>query len=481
MKTLQAITGYRRILKPILDFSRGRQAELYLVGGILRDLLLAREKGSLDFDFSIKSGAIAFGRALAHRLHSCLVVLDEEHGACRLVGKSKGRTCTFDITDFRGPTLRDDLLLRDFTVNTLALRLEDVFGRGIDLDGSVIDVCGARKDLAARRIRKVYQRVFDDDPLRILRAYSLAGTLGFAIEAKTSALAGRKAKLLSRVSAERIRDELFKVLDCPAASRAIEAMDRLGILTVVIPEIEAMRGLRQGPYHHLDVWRHSLQTLRQLELFIASRKRNRGIRDYLDERISAERTRRALMKFAAILHDVGKPATLRKKNGKTSFHGHERVGADICEVVARRLRLSNDERLALYRMVFWHLRPGYLADNQEITPRALFRYFRDTAQESLAVLMLSVADQRSTLGPLTSYKERIHHEQVALKLIREHFSRLKKKPVRRIITGDDLIREFGLEPSKLIGRILAEIEELQAIGKVSSRKEALAIAERMIP
>jgi hypothetical protein len=131
-------------------------------------------------------------------------------------------------------------------------------------------------------------------------------------------------------------------------------------------------------------------------------------------------------------------------------------------------------------MVLWHLRPGYLADNQEITPRAIFRYFRDAGKECVSILLISIADQRATKGPLTSKTSRIHHEKVSLGLIKEYFKRKKEKKPLRLITGDDLIKKFKLAPSPLIGKILQELEELQAIGKIKSKKAALDRAKQII-
>ena len=252
------------------------------------------------------------------------------------------------------------------------------------------------------------------------------------------------------------------------------------MLKIVIPEIELMRGVGQGPYHHLDVWKHSLETIRQLDLALKEVKNDKEINNYLDEIISADRKRRALIRLGALLHDIGKPQARRREEGKTKFHGHERIGSDITEIIAKRLKLSNDELQALEKMVFWHLRPGYLADNEEISARAKFRYFRDTAKEAVSTLLVSIADQRATRGPLTSEESRITHEKACFSLIREYFRKQKEKKLPRLINGDDLIRSFRLEPSVLIGKILSEVEELQAIGKVKSKKQALEVAKKLV-
>lgn len=470
----------RKVLGPVYTFAKARKVKLYLVGGILRDLILGREKENPDFDFCLKKGAISFGRKLTEKIKAGFVILDKEHGACRLVKRIEDKTYTFDFTDFRGRTLEEDLLHRDFTINAIAVELEKAFSHHKDLQDFLIDPYGGRRDLKRKIIKVVNIKAFAEDPLRILRAFSLACMLGFKIDKDTLKLARSEKSKLSKVSSERIRDELFKIFDTSSAFNYLVMMDRLKILKIIFPEIEKMRGVKQGPYHHLDVWLHTLETVKQLEGLLEETRNNREIRDYLNEYISGERKRRALMKLGALLHDIGKPASLRREDGKTKFHGHERVGLEISENIARRLKLSCDEMNSLHKMVLWHLRPGYMADIEELSRRAIFRYFRDTNREAVSILLLSIADQRSTKGRLTTEESRIRHEKIVFALVKEYFKRLKEKKLPRLINGDDLLRKFKLEPSPLIGKILSEVEELQAIGKIKNRTQALRIAARLI-
>ncbi|MDD5154922.1 MAG: HD domain-containing protein [Candidatus Omnitrophica bacterium] len=469
----------RQLLVKTRHLAKNKRRKIYLVGGFLRDLLLKRRKPNPDFDFCLKKGAIAFGRALSKIIGCGFVILDKDRGYCRLVKKIDGSTCTLDFTDFRGADLVEDLLHRDFTINAMAMDLDNIFSDR-PAGELMIDPYSGRQDLESGIIRIVHKKNFLDDPLRILRAFSLSAIFGFKIDRQTLKLMQRDKKNISAVSAERIRDELFKILDTPKAFDCLIEMDKLKILDVIIPEIKIMRGLKQGPYHHLDVWQHSLETLRQTEILISELKNSKEIQSYLDEIISSDRKRRSILKLGAILHDIGKPAALRHKAGKTIFHGHERIGRDISEEIIKRLKLSNDDWGVLSKMVFWHLRPGYLADNQIVSRRAKFRYFRDAGSESISVLLLSIADQRSTRGRLTSEGDRAHHEKICLALIREHMRQAKIIKPRPFINGDTLIRKFKLKPSPLIGKVLSELEELQAIGKVKSKEEALRAAKKFI-
>jgi putative nucleotidyltransferase with HDIG domain len=469
----------KNLLKIVDRFAKKKKVKLYLVGGYLRDIILKREKDNPDIDFCLKKKAIDFARLFAREMRCGFVVLDKEHGCARLVKRIKDKAYTLDFTDFRGKTLADDLLHRDFTINAIALELEKIFAKQ-DLTDFLIDPYAGVKDLKAKIIRMVAKTAIDLDPLRILRAFSLAAIFSFKIDKETLRIIKLKRKKLSGVSFERIRDELFKILDRPDAFGYLVNLDKLGILKIIFPEIEMMRGVSQGPYHHLDVWKHTLETVRQLGEVIKKTKNNLEIQNYLNVVISGERRRRALIKLGALLHDIGKPKAKRREEGKTKFHGHERIGLEMTKDIAQRLKLSNDELDSLEKMVYWHLRPGYLADIEKITPRAKFRYFRDSAQEGVSILLISIADQRSTKGPLTSEVSRKIHEKVSFNLIKEYFRKKKEKKMPRIINGNDLMKAFKLPPSPLIGKILCEIEELQAIGKIKSKKEALEIASRFI-
>lgn len=469
----------RSLIEAALKIAQKRKTKLYLVGGYPRDIILGRQKDNPDIDFCLRSQAINFGRQVAKELKAGFVVLDKEHGCSRAVKKMDDKLYTLDFTDFRGKDIEDDLLHRDFTINAIAVELDKLFFSG-SIENSIIDPYKGRHDLKLKVIRLVNKKAFDEDPLRILRAFSLASIFDFRIDKEALALAKLKANKLSTISYERIREELFKILQRPDSFDYLQQLDKLKILRIVIPEIEVMRGVGQGPYHHLDVWKHSLEVVRQLEKAMIEFKNNKEVQGYLDEIVSPNRSRRALIKLGALLHDIGKPAALRHKDGKTIFHGHERIGTDITKNIAERMKLSNDETEALKRIVLWHLRPGYLADNEEITPRAIFRYFRDTQNEAVSVLLVSLGDQRATKGPLTTKDSRLRHERVVTGLIREYFRKKKEKKLPRLITGDDLIKKFKLAPSPLIGKILREIEELQAIGKIKTKQEALQEAKKLV-
>ncbi len=463
-------------LQAIHRLAQKRKIKVFLVGGFLRDFFLGRPKG--DFDFAVNQGSLSLAQNFSRSIKGAYIVLDRQRGTARVAKRKDGQVYTFDFADFRQKTLSGDLAHRDFTINTLCLDLRRL-EKATNLQKALIDKKGGLKDIRNQKIRMTSARIFKEDPLRLLRAFSLQVLAGFRIDLKTLNQIKKDRALLPSVSYERIRDEFFKILSSEKAAEILALMDRVGILEKVIPQIKIMEDCFQGGYHHLDVWPHSLETVRQLEKVILEAKTNPDASAYLDERLSGERRRFALMKLAALLHDIGKPETKKVEKDRMSFHGHERVGKTIVHHIAVLLKLSLRERHMLEDMVLWHLRPGYLSNFQKPSERMIFRYFRDAKEEGASILWLSLADQRSTRGPLTTQADQEHHERICLGLGRRFFEKKKEKTFVRLINGTDLINEIKLKPGPIFARILKSVEEQQVLGKIETKSEALELAREM--
>lgn len=464
-------------LQIICDIARRRKVDAHLVGGFLRDYCVGIFK--TDFDFAVEKDALDFARLFARRIKGAFVVLDQDRGCARVVKKSGGKIWTFDFADFRAKSFREDLRHRDFTINTLSVDLRALNGSDEILD-VLADARNGLKDIRSKCIRMVSARAFRDDPLRLLRGFSLSAALGFRIEKNTLSRMRMAGTLLPTVSCERIRDELFKILETPRAAAVLKAMDNAGVLDRAIPQVKVMYHCAQrGTYHHLDVWPHSLETVVQLEGVIEEMRGNPDVVDYLNESLGGRRTRRALLKLAALVHDIGKPETRKKEKKRLTFYRHEHVGKNIVTHIAKMLKLSTGERHALEDMVFWHLRPGYLSNFRRPSEKAVYRYLRDTRREAAGILLLSLADQRATRGPLSTPRHEKHHARICLNLLKLYFDKKKEKPFTRLIDGHDVIKRLSLPPSPLIGKILAEVTEKQVLGKIKTRKEALALAEEI--
>ena len=459
-------------LSLVRDFLKNSRRRVYLVGGALRDYYLKRQ--GTDLDFAVDQGAIALSRQFARRIKGAFVLLDTEHGSARVVKKWDGVIWTFDFTDWRGPSIQKDLALRDFTINSLAVDLSQ------KADAPILESKISRGDLKAGMVRMVNPKVFEDDPLRLMRAFSLQASLGFKIEVNTKTQIKKDAHLLPKVAAERIRDEFFKVLDSSRSYTTLSSMDRIGLLPQIIPQLTVMYKVVQGGYHHLDVWKHSLEVIDQLERIVKELSVDECLKTYLQEDIGGAHSRLALLKMAALLHDIGKPETRREELNRTSFHGHEHVGERITRQIARQLKVSVKEQYFLEDAVRMHLRPGYLSNFKRPSKKAIFRYLRDTKDEAASLAILALADQAATRGPLTTDAKHKHHAKICHMLIKRYFEIKNQVPKKRLLTGNDLIKVLKLEPSALFGKILSTVEESAALGKIKTKQEALIFAKSVV-
>ncbi len=464
------------LLAKMQAFCVKRKTPVHVVGGFLRDALLGRS--STDLDFIVSAKAIAIARHFANDIKGAFVLLDQEHGCARVVKRIDGVPWTFDFADYRAKTLKGDLALRDFTINTLVLPLADFLKD--DWIKRIKDTRGALDSIQKRTIHLNYAKAFSDDPLRLIRAFSLQAYFGFKLDKAIIDAVKRQTALIDTVSVERVRDELFKILSSRQSHKAIVALDRVGLLMRIIPQMSVMRSVEQGGTHHLDVWQHSLEVLKQFEIILEDLGQDNRIATYFKTPYAGGHSRRALYAMACLLHDIGKPQTKQWEKDRYTFHGHEHVGATITRTVGRRLKCAVKEYHLLEDLVRWHLRPGYLTNFEKPTPRAMFRYLRDTDQEALGLAVFAIADQRATCGPLTTQERSRHHEAICRSVIAEVL-RDKDKPKRaRLITGHDLIKTLKLKPSPVFAKILSTIEEAQALGKISTRQEALEMAKSIL-
>lgn len=446
----------------------GSRASAWLVGGAVRDALLGRPVNELDV--AVPSGALALGRALAARMSAAFVMLDEGRGMGRVAGSVQ-----VDIGDFRAPTLEEDLRARDFSVNALAVPVEALVGTG---QAPVTDATGGLEDLAARRVRLCAPSALDDDPVRVLRGVRLALAPGWTLDAGVETAARVAAPALAGVAAERIRDELIALLADGRAGQGLRTLDRLEILRILFPESAAMRATPQPAPHRFDVWEHTLRTVEAVDLLVedlgALSPWGDELRAHLAEDLGDRLTRREGLKLAALLHDVAKPETRALVEDRARFIGHDRLGAERAAAVARRFRLSGRAGALLARLVRQHLRPMHLAQAGAVTRRARHRFFRDLGDGARDLLLLALADAAAVRGepPLAVWAgPRGGIVRTLMSGIAEEQALAAEPPLLR---GEDVMAAFGLGPGPEVGRLLARAREAQALGRVTTREEALA-------
>ncbi len=445
----------------------------WIVGGGLRDALLGRPVADVDVAIAGDPGAAAARLARAHRAHR--FPLSEEFGAWRLSGGTL--PVQVDITPLQGGTLAADLALRDLTVNAMAL---PVAGPAV-----LIDPHGGRADLDARRLRAVRSAAFAADPVRILRTARLAEQLGFEIDSQTAGWAAAATPALWSKAPERLRDELYRMMGLPRAWRAFEVLDGLGGLAALVPELEGARGLAQSEYHHKDVLGHVLEVVEHccaLREDPAAVFRGDGpaVAEVLAEPLADGLTRGQLLALSGLLHDMAKPATRGElPNGRVTFLGHDRLGAQMADALALRLRTATRVREIVVMCVAEHLQLGFLVHRQPLALRRIDDYLRRTRLAPVEMILLSVADRLATRGPRAHEIQITRHLELARSVMHAHLQLRAREPITSPIPGDVLAAQLGRVPGPWLGEVLAEIRAAQLAGPISPQR-ALRVAERWL-
>ena len=486
---------------PLIDRVRDAlpDQELYLVGGAVRDMLLKRS--SPDLDFAVPSNGIALARRVANTLHAGFMALDEERDTGRVIVTDQDGTRTFlDFATYRGSNLEQDLRARDFTFNAIAFDLKSQ---------TLLDPLNGASDLRNRLIRACGPTSIQDDPVRILRAVRQAAAFGCRIHPDTRTTMKLAVPLLPGVSAERLRDEVFKILEGPKPAASLRALEMLGVFPFLLPELSALKGVKQSHPHVHDVWEHTLSVLGHLEDILSAlapgynadntndlftglltlrigRYREQFAAHFASS-LNTDRSVRAALFFAALYHDVEKPATRSvDETGRIRFFDHDVRGAQTTARRAEAFNLSNDEIERIRVIVQQHMRFHFFADRvegdrQEPSRKAIYRFFRDAGEAGVDLVLLGLADLRGTRGPALAQETWTASLDVARVLLENYWEKRQETVAPpRLLDGNELMRELGLEPGRIIGQLLEAIREGQATGKIESREQALQYARAQL-
>jgi tRNA nucleotidyltransferase/poly(A) polymerase len=498
-----------KLARQLPDFSSIGCA--YLVGGSLRDRILNRP--SNDYDFAVPGNARAFAQKVASRLGVRKIEMGKED---KVVFRVVSGDRVLDFSPIQGKTIEDDLKRRDFTVNALGFNLspESPPGRKRLQAEGIIDPVGGLEDIRSKTIRLISEDAILADPLRILRAFRLAAVLGFEIAPQTLSAVKERATLVARSAGERIWAELLKIMEAERSFSYIEQMSRVGVLMKLIPELEPCRDCLLDDHGH-DVFQHLMRTYEEIEVILSDYpmlwpEYAEPIRGYLEQR-----NRKALLKLAALLHDLGKPATrcvdFHLGRRRLRFLTHEERGADIVRGICLRLRMSGQEGSYTELIVRNHLRPLLLFDALQrgtLTTRGIVRFAKKYEDDVIGLLLHSLADQRAkaahstparypfrttlpgrspggqaggTGGPETSGEFEEAFLAFLNEILRRYFSELRPRMTgSRLITGKDLIEHFGLTPSELFGDLLQKVEEARLNREIRTREEAFELVARLL-
>jgi poly(A) polymerase len=442
----------------------------WLVGGALRDRLLGRPTPDLDVvvDGDVRGAARRLGRGLG----GASFELSDQFGAWRVVARDSG--WQVDITPLQGGSLEADLGARDLTVNAMA---EPLAG------GELVDPFGGARDLAERRLRMVSPAAFAADPLRTIRVARLATELRFDVEPATADAVRANAAGLHDVSPERVFTELRRIVAADDAVDGVVLIDELGLTDGVLPEVSALRGVEQNPYHHRDVHGHTLEVLQatiDLERDPASALGDEALAEpvqaLLAEPLADQLTRGGGLRFGALLHDVAKPSTRTElPDGRIGFPHHDEQGSEMARAALARLRASERLRAHVAALTRHHLRLGFLVHDMPLDRRAIYRYLVACEPVEADVTLLSVADRLATRGRKAD-EAIARHLELARQVLAEALARRAAGTQPPLVRGDELANELGIARGPRLGELLALIAEARFAGDVSTRDEALALA-----
>ncbi|MCM8788125.1 MAG: CCA tRNA nucleotidyltransferase [Candidatus Omnitrophica bacterium] len=419
--------------------------DAYLAGGCVRDILMNKKPDDFDIATSAKpeeiEGLFKKTKPVGKKFGVILVV---KNGHTFEVATFRS---DFGYSDRRRPdavfftNAMEDALRRDFTVNGMfydPIRKE------------VLDYVEGQKDLKLKTIRFIGDpnKRIKEDNLRILRAIRLKNVLDFKYEKKTLNAVKKNIKLIKNVSLERIRDELNKMFESKNRVLALKDMDKIGILRYILPEIEEMKGVRQPEIFHSegDVYTHTIKCLENLP-----RKCDLNL------------------VWAVLLHDVGKPKSFSEdRDGKITFYGHIEESVKISEKILRRLRFSKKDIEEILWLIDKHMT---LKDVDEMRIAKRRRLFLDSRFKKL--LLLYKADG------LGCEPKNLEIYNKTSRLYKKDKLFLKRARLKRLVSGDEIMREFNLKEGPKIGRLLKRLEDAQLEGKVKTKKEAIKFLRRI--
>jgi len=453
-----------KILEKIGAVADKNEFQVYVIGGYVRDFILANNapKAGADIDIMVMGDAVKFAELTATDFESKLDAVYKNFGTALLKTYEEFAEYKIEFASARkesynrnsrkpeveAANLEEDISRRDFTINTLAVSLnKSTYGELTDLYEGVQDI--------KNRIIKTPldpQKTFDDDPLRIMRAIRFASKLNFEIDQNTylGIIAMRnRLKDNEVVSIERVTDEFLQILMTPKPSVGLDIMFKTGVMAIVFPEISIMAGIEQRKdYHHKDVFYHTLQVVDNI----------------------CEKTDNLWLRFAALVHDIAKPKTKRFVEGTGwTFHGHEEAGARMMKKIFTRMKLPFSQLPYVEKLVRMHLRPIPLAKD-EVTDSAIRRLAAEAGEDLVDLLTLCRAD--ITSKNIAKVSKFFKNYEIVEKKIVEVQEKDNLRSFQSPVKGEEIMEYFKLPPSREVGVIKKKIEEAILEGIIPNEYEA---------
>lgn len=424
------------ILKSIENIIKDKN--VYLVGGYLRNYFLNNEISS-DRDLVIVGNSKALANEIAQKLDGTLIELDSENKIYRVVLKDKINY--FDISTALNNDILIDAKRRDFTINSIFydLNKKEIFD----------PFCGIN-DIKNKILKTIDFNNFIDDPLRFLRLYRFMSLTGFEIQEDLSNFVKEKFSLINSVAKERINYEIIKIFEGDYVVKTLLKMFDDGVLELIFPFVKEVKKIPPNSHHHLDLIHHLIETVNQIK------------------------TNNPILKIAAFYHDIGKPSTWTiEESGRHRFIGHDTEGAKIAVKELENLKFSNKQISYICKMIKYHIYPATLI-NASDNKKAFARFVRKLGIDSPDIIALSRADRLSAQG-IAVTKEMIEKSLSHLDELEKYYESVKDliDSPKSLIDGKKIMEILNIKPSKLVGKIIEELKELQLSGDIKTPDEAV--------
>ena len=441
--------------------------EIYIVGGTVRDFYLGNKSYDRDIivcDTDAKEAALKLNRIF----DSAYVPLDEENHIYRIVLHEKedeNHQSMIDITNPLGGNIEQDLQRRDLTINAIAAEIHT---------GKILDLFGGISDLKNKTLNYIEESNFVDDPLRLLRVYRFQALFGFEIAAKTEDAISKYAKLINKPAKERINYELMKIFSGAYTSKALLQMDTTRLLEEIFPVVNELKQVPPNTHHHLDLFHHSVETLRQIQLVYENS--DLRVKEHLDKVDFGGFSRLAHLKLAGFLHDIGKFSTwtIDKDTGRHRFIKHDDIGAKLVKPILKNLCFSNKQITYISEMIKNHIYPSQLMTTQDVNDKAMTRYLRKLQDNVIDNIILAKADRLSARGEVITNEIVESNIKNLDKLLEFYFCSLETlKPLPKLLDGNDIMQILNLKPSPKLGEILNALHESQLNGDITTKEDAI--------
>ncbi len=457
------------VLARLQKIAEEEKRSIYIVGGFVRDSLAGKK--SRDVDMAVTEEAAQFAKKVAGRLNAAYEMLDStsQYSKIRLQAEDS-QPLELDFSLLRGQDILEDLKIRDFTVNAMAVRLDDYLANE-DWQAKVIDPCGGREDLAAGLLRITGRQSLIDDPVRLVRAPRFLQKLNLTMDKESKDVIRDSAHLLSHAYKVKVAGELFLLLSLPDTAKGIRFLHReLSVLGEIYPPLAQMAQVEESSCG--DILTHGLQTCECLEEIIGAKSELCGeiearLQHHLNGVVDENRKRLAYLKLACIIHDIGMLDAPQGAKRLASF-SHEQAAEVYVEGLSRQLRLNAKEQQYLTVLVRNHSRPLFLEKEESASSYRFFKQFGDIVPE---LLLLKTA-AASTRGQCS--------KQWLAEMLKEYFDGRYDELPEPIISASEIMEFFNLPPSRYVGSFLEEVYAAQLSGKVRTKDEALSLTSVLL-